>query len=106
MRAEPTTVTVLPAWVHVAFQPDVICCSPVGQSKVSVQSASAFVPVFVMSTAPTNPLLQSLTLDRRTEQVLWAGLPVVTVSGGEDQDRAPAASRASTLTVFLVTGLR
>ncbi len=77
-----------------------------GQSKVSVQFVSGPVPVFVMSMPPTNPLLQSDTVDSRTVQALWAGLPVVTVSGGDAHDTAPVASRASTLTVYLVPGLR
>jgi hypothetical protein len=41
-----------------------------------------------------------------TVQVLVAGAPVVKVSGGDDQERWPAASRASTLTVYRLPGCR
>ncbi len=38
--------------------------------------------------------------------MLAAGVPVAKVSGGEAQETLPAVSRASTLTVYLLPGLR
>ena len=102
----PVTFTVRPVCSHVAFQPLLTLCHPVGQVKVSVQSVSVLVPLFVTSIDPTNPFPQSLVSANVTAQVDDAGLPVVKVSGGDDQDCAPAASRATTLTVYRVPGSR
>ena len=93
------TVTVLPFWAQLPFQPPVICCHPVGQAKVSVQPSIGWVPLLVMSMLPTYPLLQSVTSVKRTAHVLVAGVPVTKVSGGEAAETRPALSRVRTLTV-------
>lgn len=94
-----TTRTVAPLWVQMAFHPLFTCCHAVGQVKARVQPSTARVPVLVTSTDPTKPLPQSEVSANRTAQLLVAGLPVTKVTGGEDQDAAPAASRATTVTV-------
>jgi hypothetical protein len=95
----PVTRTSRPVWVQVALQPLCTVCQPVGQVNVSVQPLSAAVPLLVISTAPMKPLPQSLVSLSRTVQLLVAGLPVVMVSGSDDQETPPAVSRATTVTV-------
>src|SRR5215471_3528713 len=99
LKSALVTVTPVPDWVQVPFQPPAICCRPVGQAKFNVQPSRRLVPVLVMSTLATKPLPQLLTSVRVTLQGLDAGVPVVMVSGGEAGDSLPALSRASTLTV-------
>src|SRR5947207_2349763 len=99
LKSALVTVTPVPDWVQVPFQPPAICWSPVGQAKLRVQPSRRLVPVLVMSTLATKPLPQLLTSVRFTLQELAAGVPVVMVSGGEAGERLPALSRARTLTV-------
>ena len=69
----------------------------IGQVNVNAQSPVTAVDDTWMP--PTKPLAQSFTSVNRTVQLLDAGAPVVSVSGGDAHDTFPAASRASTFTV-------
>src|SRR2546429_7486257 len=100
------TWTSWPVCVQVPFQPPPLVCQVVGQVNVNVQPSSGFWSLLVMSMLPTKPLPQSAVSAKWTEQVLVAGAPVVTVSGGDAQETLPAPSLARTLTVVRLPGTR
>src|SRR5262245_22213935 len=106
LKSALVTRTDTPDWLHVPFQPPAICCSPVGQSNVSVQPSIGLTSLLVMSMLATKPLPQSVTSEKRTAQVLLAGVPVVTVSGGDAHETMPFPWRARTLKVYRLPGFR
>lgn len=97
--------TLAPDWLHVAPQP---CGTvwPAVKAKRSVQPLMVVVPVFLMVTLPLKPPPQLLSMRYATSQLAVVPLEVVNVTGFDAGERLPAASRALTVTVYEVDGVR